>query len=398
MKSLEDFLPYSSHITSEIVKIKGGSYLLCFELKGLSYLGKSTEEIDSQIQSINNFIMRMRAPTRYNLYLHTHCLRDYDFTTLEQHFTQDFARDLEHAYHVANFSAPTYTSTYYISVIYRPYRRVGGKSLVDLSVNSIQKLAQQAEEELENIKADVLSTFDDYQIRALGCYERNGVVFSEVLQFLSRLVNFDNSPVPIQRATIDQYLGQATVSIGNNDLIEISQKGFKSYACMISIFEYPPYTSSGCLQEVMEVDCKAIISQVFVPLDKTDAMSWLKREQKRMIASDDVSEQEINDMSQALEGVSADNFVLGDYYWQCTLIHPDAEQLREKAAQVISTLSARGFNASVNKIAKLDSYLSNFPANITRFPRTARIASENVAQLMPFLVQFTGKKIRQSMG
>ena len=66
-------IPYSAHITDEIVKLKGGSYLMCFRLKGTNYIGRGQEEIDARVLQISQLIGQMRAPYRYNLQIQSHC-------------------------------------------------------------------------------------------------------------------------------------------------------------------------------------------------------------------------------------------------------------------------------------------------------------------------------------
>lgn len=398
MKALEDYIPYSSFITDEIIKVKGGSYLMCFELHGTLYQGIDPKIVSGNIERMNNLIKRLRAPTRFNMYVHLHCLRDYEYATLTSDFQQHFAKTLNDNYFENKFSYPQMANRYFISIIYRPYRSAKGKSLIEFSLDSAKRYAQQAIDELEKVKAQVLALFESYKPRVLSCYEKDGVMYSDTLRFLNNLVNFDNSPVPVQHATIDQYLPQATLSMSNNGIIKLSQKGFTQYASMISIFEYPNLTYDQCLQTAMYGECKSIISQVFVPIDKIEAQTFLRREQKRVSSTDNASPQDIMDIEQAVNGVTSDNFVLGEFYWQLTLIHPDPKYLQLATAKTISHMSDLGFISSVNEIAKLSSYLSNMPANIKHFPRTARVSSANFSQMMSFLQPMKGKKTDNPWG
>lgn len=398
MKALEDYLPYSSFITDEILKIKGGSYLMCFELDGIPYQGVKPEIVSSRIEKINHLVKRLRAPTRYNMYIQFHCLRDFEYTFLEGKFDQKFAQDLNDNYFNNRFSLPNLKNRYFISVVYRPYRRAGGKSILEFSATTAKKYAEQAIEELGKVKQQILSDFADYHVRVLGHYEKNGVKFSGLLRFLNNLVNFDNSHVPLQNATVDQYLPQSTLHIGNAGMIKISTKGVDRYATMISVFEYPDLTYDTCLQEALYCDCQAIISQVFVPVDKVEAQSFLRKEFMRKAKSDSVSPEELASIQGAISGVTSDSFVLGQFYWQLTLYSANPEYLREATMRTISALGDLGFIASVNEVAPLSSYLSNLPANIRYLPRTPKISSANFAQMMSFLQPLKGKKEGNAWG
>ena len=73
--SAQNWVPYSSHITPKIIKVKGGSYLMTFKLSGVSYIGIPQEIIDSRVRQINRFIAQLRSPFRFNMYLHMHCVK-----------------------------------------------------------------------------------------------------------------------------------------------------------------------------------------------------------------------------------------------------------------------------------------------------------------------------------
>ncbi|MBR0129254.1 MAG: hypothetical protein IJM09_05505, partial [Neisseriaceae bacterium] len=59
-----DRVPYSSHITPKIIKIKGGSYVMTFSISGVSYIGVPQEIIDSRVRQISRFIAQLRSPFR----------------------------------------------------------------------------------------------------------------------------------------------------------------------------------------------------------------------------------------------------------------------------------------------------------------------------------------------
>ena len=65
--SAEKLVPYSSHISPEIIKVKGGTYVMCFRLDGITYLGKEQDEIDNRINQLNGLLTPLRAPLRYNI-------------------------------------------------------------------------------------------------------------------------------------------------------------------------------------------------------------------------------------------------------------------------------------------------------------------------------------------
>lgn len=399
--SLKDRIPYSSHISPEIIKLKGGSYMMCFRLGGVHYVGKSRSEIDSRIVQIGKFVSGLKAPYRYNLYLQSHCLRSGASAALPADFMPgSFAESLNREYEErVIYSRPIISTDYYLSIIYRPYRRILGKSLIKTTRQTIAEFARQAEDTLGKVRDAVLSYFADYDIQPLSCYENDkGVLFSEPLHFLNRIVNLGNNPVPVQRGPIEEYLPTATLTLGNNELIRIDNEGRTRYGVFLTFAEFPSATSTGMLQEFLELPWEMIITQNYVPIDKTEVKGWLDREYNRMLSGDDASETDLQDMQEAKEGVQSDAFVLGEFYWQALLIDDDPQVLRKKIGQATAILSNCGFTTSVNKIARLHSYFAQFPGNIALQPRKAKLSSFNTAQMMPYQVQNRGKQFGNMWG
>lgn len=396
----DQFIPYSSHISPEIIKIKGGSYMMSFKLAGISYIGKSQEVIDARSRQLNKLIGQLKAPLRYNLYMHSHCIRHEYHPELNDSFEKNsFVADLNDQYVQSKIlSTRNIRTDYFITIIYRPYRKLGGVSAYSKTRKQLKAFEEQALEELDKVKNLVLDYFMDYDIRVLRSYEKNNVLFSEQLQFLSLINNLSGSEVPVQNAQISEYLATATLAIGSNEIIRIDNAGERKYAAILTISEYPVDTSMGVLQAFIEKPWRMIISQSFVPIDKADCEDWLKRESRRLQTTDDVSETDLIDLAEALEGVQSDQFILGNYGWTAMIIADEVTELRKMISEAAATLSNCGFSASANVLAKKSSFYAQLPGNLHCQPRAAKVSSINAVHLFPFQVQNRGKQWHNPWG
>ncbi len=401
--SAEKLVPYSSHISPEIIKVKGGTYVMCFRLDGITYLGKEQDEIDNRINQLNGLLTQLRAPLRYNIYLHSHCIRHEYKPELDDNFEPgSFAAQINDEYvskkiHAGN---PVIKTDYFISVLYRPVRKIGSFSLYASTRKQIREFEKKAHEELGKIKSLILDYFADYQIRVLTTFRKeNGVLFSQILSFLGLIVNQKAQDVPVMNAQISQYLPTATLSFGNNEVICIDNDGKREYAAILTISEYPNKTHAGILQPFIELPWKMVISQAFMPIDKAEASSWLKRERRRVEGTgDDASDNDIQDLRDALQGVQDDRFVFGDFAWSVMLLADDIDTLRHRISQAIPKLSDCGFTASVNQLAKVHSYFAQLPGNPALHPRAAKLSSTNAVHMMPYNIQNRGKQYGNPWG
>ena len=394
--AMSDYLPYSSHISPEIIKVKGGSYLMVFKITGVSYVGVNQELIDARVAQVAKFIAQLRAPYRFNCYCHTSLIKAPIEAYLDADFKEDsFADCLNSAYIETQIqSKASLSSDYYLAVIYRPYRRIGAFSGFKTTKKLIAEFENQAREVLGKIRSQAMQYFSDYGIRCLACYKNHkGVLFSEVLEYLSRICNLEESPqIPVMWAQISDYLGKAHISIGSNEYLQIEACGKKKFAAVLSFSEYPSEVRAGVLQDFLELPYQMIVSQSFQPIDKQEASGWLKREYNRLENTDSVTESELNDLAQAREGVVADNFLLGEYYFSAAIIADSIAELKQRLSEAQAVLSSCGFTATPFKMAKISAWFAQLPANIALQPRAAKLSSPNIAQIIPFQTHNRGKK------
>ena len=396
--SAADFTPYSSHITPEIVKIKGGGYLMSFKLAGIAYIGVEQDIIDSRIRQISKFVAQLKAPYRYNLYMHSHCIKRNMIAGLPENFSPtSFAKELDDDYLQKSIhSSPIIGTEYYLSVIYKPNRKL---QFFGQTKKGIMEHQEKAIEWLSKIQHLVQEYFSEYGVKILSCYTgHNGVEYSEVLTFLSMMVNLDATPIPLMKAQISDYLPMAHYSVGDNEYLQIDAAGKTHYATILSFSTYPNATYAGIVQKFLELPWKMIVSQTFQPINKDEAKTWLEREHKRLASSDSVTESELEDFEEARENVTADNTILGEYYFQVAIISDDFADLKQKASQAQAIFSECGFTAAPYKYAKLHAWFSALPGNVRLQPRECKLTNQNACQILPYQVHSNGKQYGNPWG
>ena len=399
--SANEWTPYSSHITPEIIKIKGGGYLMSFKLSGIAYIGIEQDIIDSRIRQISRFVAQLRAPYRHNLYMHSHCIKRNIKAGLPDDFLPNsFAEELDNDYLQKSIhSQPIIGTEYYLSVIYRPLRYGKLAATFRATRKTIVEHQELAIETLGKIKNLVQEYFSEYGARILSCYTaNNGVEYSEVLTFLSLLVNLDATPVPLMKAQISEYLPMAHYTIGDGEYIQIDMAGQTHYATTLSFSTYPAATYAGIVQKFLELPWRMIVSQTFQPINKDEAKGWLERESKRLSSSDSVTESELDDFEAARENVTADNTILGEYYFQVAIISDSLRDLKQKSSEAQAVFSECGFTAAPFRLAKLSAWFSALPGNVALQPRECKLTNQNACQILPYQVHSVGKQFGNPWG
>jgi type IV secretion system protein VirB4 len=116
-------------------------------------------------------------------------------------------------------------------------------------------------EDIEEMTERILAGFANYSAELLEIKESENGFFSEILEFLARIVNCGNSqPMLIPLGDIAHHLPLNKIYFGNKS-IEIHTLAGVKYAGLVSVKEYRPSTHSGILDGFMHMPFELIISQ-----------------------------------------------------------------------------------------------------------------------------------------
>lgn len=168
----------------------------------------------------------------------------------------------------------------YFSMIYRPV--VTGRRLVEKSANpdKIRAEEEQAVAKVVELATNVEAVLKDYAPYRLGMYEaKNGVVFSETLEFLGYLLNRIDEPVPVLPAPVPAYLPVSKHMFANKtgDFVIRTPDGINHFGAILNIKEYADGTYPGILNGLKYLDFEYVMTHSFSPVGRHDALKVLER-------------------------------------------------------------------------------------------------------------------------
>ena len=94
-----------------------------------------------------------------------------------------------------------YVNDLYLTILRRPMPGLGGLADLVMGLFTSRDLKRQEEDRADSIRAlqdataNIISTLSHYRPRLLTCYEQDGRLYSEPLEFLSYLLNHERRPV-----------------------------------------------------------------------------------------------------------------------------------------------------------------------------------------------------------
>lgn len=289
----------------------------------------------------------------------------------------------------------------YLTMIYRPM--VAGRRLKEKSkdISRLQAEQDQAVEKLLELAVNVEAVIRDYSPYRLGMYEaKNGVVFSETLEFFAYLVNRIDEPVPVLTAPVNKYLAVSRhmFSAKSGDYVITSPTGTNQFGAILNIKEFAEGTYPGILNGLKYLDFEYVITHSFSPMGRHDALKVLDRTKGMMISSGDKAVSQISELDYAMDQLASGNFVLGEYHFIMAIYAESQEKLSQAISSARAELSNGGFVSAKEDLAVAASFYSQLPGNWRYRTRIANLSSLNFLGLSPLHNFATGKRDNNPWG
>ena len=388
---VEQFIPYTAHITENIIKLAGGDYVMVFRLQGAAHESAGENDLEVWHEQLNGFLRSIASP---NIAIWTHTIRRPGGIFPDGDFPPGFARDFNNRYRERMISSQLLVNELYLSIIYRP-RPVAAMKILDIfrKDNDAQRIQEENEsiDTINDLAAICLSALDRYGPQLLGCHETDGNICSEILAFLACLTNGQWKPFPLPGADIRHVFSTARPFFGKGGLMALKTPVETQYGAALSIREYPSTTHPGLLNELLALPFPFVLTQSFTFLSKPLAIAKMKRQQQRMVAAGDVAISQINDINVALDDLVSNRFVMGTHHLSLLILLKEnagedstIRYVNDAVGMAGNALSDAGMKWGREDIGLGAAFFAQLPGNFPYRIRTGDISSRNFAGLTSF--------------
>jgi type IV secretion system protein VirB4 len=389
-------LPYRAQVSPYILRTEGGDYVQCLRLGGASF-----ESADDDV--LNNWHERLNVLWRNiasaNTALWVHVVRRRESVAATPPEDGGFAAQLAGKYQALLTREVLMVNELYLSVVYRPVAGVAPGLLARLVARN-QSRAYAAEladaiDASEKLAQTIESALARYEPERLSTYDLGGRRYSRVLEFLGRLVNGTEGRVPLPQAPLNEILA-TTRTVFGTETIEYRLPTRSRYGALLGIKEYSTPSTVGMLNVLLSAPFQFVLTQSFTFLSKATAQGLLQRQYHQMANAGDFAVSQAEELKDALDAVTANEFVMGDHHFSLQVL-TDLEdsaseagrgaalrQLNDNVALARALLADTGMTTAREDLALEAAYWAQLPGCFAMRPRKAPITSRNFCATAPF--------------
>ncbi len=373
---LEPYIPQSAHIDERTVVTKSGDVMRFYRVDGIEF--ETIDGLDALTHKLNlNNCIRGISDGQVALYQHT--MR----VPVELHptsgFTDDRAQDIDRRYIESLNRKGMMETVLFLTVVYRPTVRKSIKLLTRIgrrSTAEIERDNQLAAGRLRDVCMQVESTLSDYGLTPL---ESDGE-FSEPMSFLNALLTGMWTKIRLSEESISGVIGGSVIRPGS-EVIEIRSATDIDYVQMVEILDYKAKTTPGCLDGLLYLPFRAIVTQSFSTLSRAEGEETLIRQMEYLEKSEDRSPTQVNQLKQAIDMYVDGQYAMGEYGFSVAVYGSSIEEVQENTKEVISILTDSGFIAMLSTLSCESQFFAQLPGNFYERGRLAYLTSKNYASL-----------------
>jgi type IV secretion system protein VirB4 len=389
-------IPYTAHVSEHVVRTRSGDYVQVFSLGGASFESADDEQL-------NNWHERLAVAWRNiasaNVAVWTHVIRRRERAYPAGVFPRGFAADLNARYRERIAGERLMVNELFVALVYRTTTNVvtdwTAKILTRTQRSAVELDVRAALDACEKLRQSLRASLGRYEPEPLSVYERGGQRYSQVLEFLSFLINGAWQPMPLPRAPLNEVLATSRPIFGV-EVIEYRAPTQTHLGAMLGIKEYPTPTVTGMFHALLSAPFPLVLTQSFTFLTKASGQGLLQRQYARMANAGDYAITQAAQLKEALDSLTGDEFVMGDHHFSLQVLTDAFERYDpaeiEKQQKILNDrvgLARRYLSETNMAVAREDlaleaAYWGQLPGYFSRRLRKAPITSRNFAAMAPF--------------
>ncbi|MGZ7870438.1 VirB4 family type IV secretion/conjugal transfer ATPase (plasmid) [Methylobacterium radiotolerans] len=384
-RPVSSHIPYTRHVDDHVVRTRDGLLMTMLKLEGFSFETADMSEINVRLLSRNDLV-RTLANSRFALV--SHVVRREVSPTIPSTFDNPLCREIDARYHAALGRRRMFVNDLYVTVVRRPLQGQAGtfdammRRFLGRRTDGGEDAAEQAAlTELRDATTAIRETLGPYGARLLGVTEREGVWYSEPLEFLIQLVNGGiPQPMHLPRMPLNEALARKRLFFGRNAIeFRGGSPEDTRFGALLSIREYPAQTGPGSLDNLLKVPHAFIATQSFAIIDRPEAQRQIDRVARQVDMSDEAGSVVADHLDEARDELLASEALYGEHHMTVMCLGRTMAEVNATVTAAGAALTDRSVIWAREDLSCEPAFWSQLPGNFAYIARKSIISSKNFA-------------------
>jgi type IV secretion system protein VirB4 len=382
-KPVPEFVPAACMYDKETVLTKNGELLQTVKITGFTHESIGSEHLDLRA-TIREAVREAVTSDKFSLWIHTirrKCNLDPGGECVGY-----FASSLSGAWKETNAWDAKYVNEVYVTVLCEG-KEAGVANirsmLRSLYFNSYYKMhekhLQDSVDGLHRVTNKMLEVLSRFGARKLGIYKRDGVYYSDYLQFFGKIMNLADRRYLVDMTDMAEQLASHKLAFGYNSFEVLGESG-KHFGAAFSFKEYHEM-SLECLDEVLQMPVQFIVTQTLDFVNSKQAMEEFEEQYLILQNSGSQRLMELSGLKDVVESDRRTETDFGEGQITLTLINDDVKALEEEVKDLEEVFRDLGLVAPRMDVGLEDVYWSQLPGNFAFIAHKKKINAAKIGGL-----------------
>ncbi|MBN8828058.1 MAG: VirB4 family type IV secretion/conjugal transfer ATPase [Sphingobacteriia bacterium] len=403
--SVSEFINYRCHWNRNTILTKKDELIKVIKLSGFSFETADDADLDIK-KNLRNGLFKGLATGTLALYFHVirrkQNVIDQNEQTIDPNIKvkKDFVTYVDDEWKKKHKDNQAFVNEIYVSIIRKSDTK--GAAIVEHIFEKFKQKTDKkawergmrdAYEELEEATSRVLNSLSSYGPKVLGVIQRPEGMHSEIVEFLSKIVNWSDNEAHYFTPTmdIDKYITTVRHFFGAKSF-EIRGATGSKYAGMVSIKEYGPRTFSGMLDGFLQMPFEFVLSQSFVFINRQIAIEEMQRQLNRLLNAGDKAVSQAVEITAAQDMAMSGDIGFGDHHLTVMCVENSPKLLENALSMASVELSNAGMTPIREKFNMEACFWAQLPGNNEFISRSSKITTLNLASFASLHNYPVGKK------
>lgn len=377
-----DFVPYACLFNPHTILSKNGELMQIIKITGFTY--EVIQNEDADLRNVIRAAVEASIDTNeYAIWFHT--LRRKKKLAPDGDYPDAFSSHVHEAWKDRNEWNRKFTNELYITIVKESQTAdiTSVKSFLEGLIpprdrKIRNRYLDRVSEELDVVVNNLLAQLQNFGARRLTVVKRGERYYGEHLEFLEKLINLEERPMPIVEEDLCTYLTSGELSFAYNAMEVRTAEGHRRFGSVITIKEYKE-ASLYRIDEFLQIPCEFIVTQCVDFIHAQEALSEYESQRYYMSISGDRELADKAELTRILNNNHNRDVDFGEQQTSIFVIGESVKELENSVKQLREALSKDGIITVREDLKFEECYWATLPANFEFISRLNYTDTQHIA-------------------